>query len=124
MLDFPMFTTEDGLILGEPYGPGTLELSLPGRRERSHLSAQFRAILRIKGLQASILVSQRGFDTLAALFDEIASETWASWDGVKQWESSKCEIKLAAGTDQLGHITVKVFLRGLAEDTGGSRGRS
>lgn len=47
----------------------------------------------------------------ASMFSEMAKE-WQGWSDVKRWSDLEGSVKLEAQCDKLGHITIKVELRG------------
>src|ERR1700691_5899488 len=70
-----------------------------------------RASLSGSGLKASAtgvyLYDAQG---LAQFFQDMAAN-WKGWEGEKTWSSIEGEFGLAATSDRLGHITLRIRLR-------------
>src|SRR5437870_13106095 len=43
---------------------------------------------------------------------DIAAENWRGWHGAKTQESLEGHLRLSCTSDGLGHVTVRVYLRG------------
>jgi hypothetical protein len=47
-----------------------------------------------------------------SLFFKDLAKHWNGWEGVKTHESLEGHLRVACTTDRLGHVTVRVYLRG------------
>jgi hypothetical protein len=68
------------------------------------------ATLRSKGVSGTARVGTYMSNGLAELFAFFANN-WKGWEGSKSWSSLEGELSIAAHSDRLGHLYLKVRLR-------------
>ena len=72
------------------------------------------------GVEASERVADHMPQNWSRFFQAMA-QSWRGWDGERTIESLEGQLRLACKTDRLGHVSVRVKLRG---DIGGSDWRA
>ena len=79
--------------------------------ERMAQDTQFLTTVETPWLRCSVPSSTYMCGPPTTFFAELAAN-WKGWNDEKRWADLESRVSLAATADSLGHITIKVALRG------------